>query len=114
MNQLRPIQAVDRLSLRVVIAVSFAAHRRLDARLAHSSAVPDGRVLRFSVAVVGERIVTLRLARVQGFAPAHLVQSLLHGTAQLSTNDTSGKHVNNEGQIPSALLSRDIREVRYP
>ena len=113
MNQLRPIQAVDRLSLCVVIAVSFAAHRRLDARLAHSSAVPDGRVLRFSVAVVGERIVTLRLARVQGFAPAHQVQSLLHGTAQLSTNDTPGRHVNNKGYIPSALLSRDIREVRY-
>jgi hypothetical protein len=44
-DQLSLVQPVDRLGQRVVVAVSFAAHRRLDAGFAQAFAVPDGHVL---------------------------------------------------------------------
>ena len=45
MDQFGFVEAVDRLGQRVVVAVAFAADRRLDAGLSESFAVADGDVL---------------------------------------------------------------------
>src|SRR3990167_3959137 len=65
MDELSLVQPVDGLGQGVVVAVAPATYRRFDARLSQTFGVADGDILRASVAVMNESILTFRLAFVQ-------------------------------------------------
>jgi len=65
MNQFGLVQAVERLSQGVVIAVALAAHRGGNSGLGRSLAVADVRVLRLPVRVVIQCAISLGLSCVQ-------------------------------------------------
>ena len=99
MYQLPLVQAVDRLGQCVVMTVAFPAHGRFDARLGQSFAVPDGHVLRSSVAwwVKASVCSDWRAYRVWLQCIQYKVCS--HGTALAPTHDTPGKHSNHKSHM---------------
>lgn len=76
MDQFRLVQPVDRLCLRVVVAVALAADRGLDAGFSRPLSVADADVLRPAIRVTDERAVPFRLPSVQG-----LLQGIQHETS---------------------------------
>lgn len=65
-NQLGLVQTVDGLGQGVVIAVTLAAHGRLDAGLGQSLGVADADVLRAPVGVADQASIAFGLPGVQG------------------------------------------------
>ena len=114
MYQFCYVQAVNRLGQYVVIAVAFAAHRRLDARFGQSFAVANGHILRTPVAVVNQGIGTSGLAGIKGLLQCiqHIVS--LNGTALASARNSASVDVNHKGRILPALPGRDTGKVRHP
>ncbi len=114
MNQLGLVQPVDGLGEGVVVAVTPAAHRRLDAGLRQSLAVASRHILRTPVAVVNERAIALRLTGIQSLLERVQNEVGAHRIAHTPPNDAAGKDVDHEGDIQPALPSRNVGEVRDP
>lgn len=62
---IRLVQAVDRLSQRIIVTVATVADRWLDARLSQSFALQNADVSRPAVRVMNQWPVVARLAGVQ-------------------------------------------------
>ena len=65
MDQFGLVQAVDGFSESIVVAVAFAADRRLDADLGQSLGIADGNLLRAAIRVVDQAGFPLWLASVE-------------------------------------------------
>jgi len=65
MNQFCLVQAVDRFSQRVVVAVAPTANRRFDARFGQAFAVSDTQILLASIGVMDQSSIVTGLASIQ-------------------------------------------------
>lgn len=108
------VQAIDRLSQRVFLADTSAAHRGFDASLGQPLAVPIGHVLRPPVAVMDQGIGALRLPVVQSLfqRTQHEVRS--HGTTLAPAHNPTRIDINDKRQVLPTLPGRDVCEVRHP
>ncbi len=71
MDQLGRVQAVDRLSQRVVVAVAAATNRRFDSRFGQALAIANADVLRTPIGVVDERSIDYGLtSRFKAITPS--------------------------------------------
>ncbi len=114
MNQFGLVQAINRFRQRVVVAVTTAAHGRLDTGLGQSFAVLYGHVLRAPVTVMNQRIITLRLSVIQGLFQRVQNEVCPHGTALSPAHYPARVDVNDKGHVLPALPGRYIGEIRNP
>lgn len=114
MDDLGFVETVDGLGEGVVIAVAYAAHRRLDAGLRQALGVLDRKILTAAIAVMDQA------AAVDG---ATVMDRLLQGVedeggmgrpADAPAHDVAGVDVDYEGHIDEARPGRDVGEVGDP
>jgi len=111
--QLSLVQPVDGFCQRAVVAVTTTAHRWFDSCFCQSFGVPNGHILRATIGMVNQWLVTLWLAIKQSplLCIQHEVSS--HGAAHAPTHNTPRIHIDDERNKQPALPSGHVREVRH-
>lgn len=113
MNEFRLVQTDKAFGQRVVVAVTHAAHRRLDAFLNQPLAVADRHVLRAPVAVMDQGV------RCRAVCPQSLLQRIqhehrLHGATEPPADDMMKEHIDDEGDMHESLPGEDTGEIGHP
>jgi len=114
MYQLCLVQTVGSLGQRIVVAVALTATRRLNTGLGQALAVANGNVLRASVTVANQGVITLWLAGVQRLFQGIQDEVGSHRTDDAPAHDAPGKDINHKGHIDKALPGRDVGEIGCP
>lgn len=114
MNELSLIQAVDRFSQRIVVAVAPAADRQFDVCFGQSLAVEKVDVLITPVEVIDQRSVTARLASVQRLLEC--IQNNFRGHRRTDTpvDDASGEPSCRESRRANLVASSAARPCNAP
>ena len=102
------VQPVDRLGQGVVVSVSNAPHRGLNAGFGQALGVADADVLRALVAMVHEPAVLARPALVQCLLQRVEDEPGAHRWRHAPAYDAAGKDVDDEGHVDIALPGRYV------
>ena len=112
MHDLGLVQPIDRFGQRVVVAVSDASDKRLDAGFGQALGVANRHILRSAVAVMHQRVAgTPRVKRL--FERIEHELGLL-ARRQLPADDSPCVDVDDEGDVGKSLPSRNKGVVADP
>jgi hypothetical protein len=114
MNQFSLVQAVDRSSEGVIVAVAPTANRRFDARFGEPLAIAHDDVLRTSVGVAYQLCIAAWSPRVKRLFKRIENGVRAHQRVDAPANDPPSKRVDNDRGVQPALPPRGVGEVREP
>jgi hypothetical protein len=86
----------------------------LISRLAQSLAIPDGNVLRTTIAVMNKGVSTFWLSFVQSLLQRIAHKVCPHAAALTPTRNPTCIYVNHKDRVLPALPRRDVGEVQHP
>ena len=108
------VEAVDRLSERIVIRVADAADGRFDAGIDEPLGVAQREVLRTSVTMMHETAALERTSLMQGLLQGVEHEAGMGGSGNAPADDATGEDVDYEGHVYEAGPGRHVGEVRHP
>jgi hypothetical protein len=111
-DQLGFVEAVDRFGERVVITITDAADRRLDAGFGQAVGILDRDVLTAAVTVVDEPAAMGRAALIQSLFKSIEDETGMSRAADPPADDISGENVDDESDIDEALPGRQWSRKR--
>ena len=98
----------------VVIRISNAPDRLLDAGLGQAFGVADGQILRPAITVVDQGIARVHHAGVQGLLERVERQVGAKRVRHPPAHDAPGKGVDDKRDVNEPHPSRDVRQIREP
>ena len=108
------VQAVAGLSQGVVVAVTPATHRRLDASFRQPLGIANADLLRAPIGVIDETSIAFGLLGIQGLLQRIKYEVRAHRAAHPPANNAMGEDVDDKGQVEPTLPGRDVGEVAEP
>src|SRR5690606_20879995 len=111
---LRLEKADDRLGQCVVVAVSLAADRGLDARLGQPLRVADGEVLNPTVAMMNQPLLSLLLPVADCLLESIEGEVAPERTRYAPPHDPAAEGIDDKGHVDKALPGGHIRQIRDP
>ena len=112
MDDLGLAEAVDRLGECVVMAVTDAADRELDAGLSQPFGVANAHILRTAVAMVHQAAAMGGTSLVKGLLQRIQHKAGMRGPAHPPADDAASIGVDHKGHVDEARPGADIGEVR--
>nr|GFB76894.1 hypothetical protein [Tanacetum cinerariifolium] len=112
-DQLSLVEPVDGFGQGIVVAVSLAAYRRLDAGFCQAFAVLYRYVLRAPVAMM-DQLVSFGLTGVQRLLQSVEHEVGPHRAADAPADDSPSEDIDHESDIDETLPGRDVGEIADP
>src|SRR3954449_9157123 len=114
MDQLGFVEAVDGFGEGVIVAITDAANRRLDARRGKPLGILDRDVLHTAIAVMDEAAAPDGPARVQGLLQRVEHEASVSRAGDAPADDAPREDVDDEGDIDETGPRRDVGKVGHP
>ena len=111
MDHLSFVEAVDGFGEGIVIAVTDAANRRLDASLGKPLSILDRNVLHTAITVVDEAVAPNGLALVQGLLQRVQYEAGVSRAGDTPANNAPRKSVDDKGDIDETGPRRDVGKI---
>ena len=114
MDHLGFVEAVDGFGEGIVVAVTDAADRRLDARRGKPLGILDRDVLHTAITVVDEAAAPDGPALVQGLLQRVQHEAGMSRAGDTPADDTPRKDVDDKGDIDETGPRRDVGKIGHP